>query len=137
MLHDRTMLVELEKVAKFPRRPWLAQVRTPFGRTAARWCGAQSAKPGKYHVEWTVEEEIAWGRNTKPAVGVGPGVRPEGHCVVLRGRLDLTEDGASVSAFDGSQILLDLAEPLPEGVAGTWIELCIEREKVAPHPYEL
>ncbi|WP_333736491.1 hypothetical protein [Streptomyces sp. IBSBF 2806] len=65
------MLVELEKVAKFPWSSRLAQVRTSFGRTAARWCGAQSAKPGKY------------------------------------------------LAFDGSQILLDLADPLSEGVAGT------------------
>ncbi|MGW5640955.1 hypothetical protein, partial [Streptomyces sp. NPDC003832] len=137
MLHDRTMLIELEKVAKFPWSPWLAQIQTPFGRTAVRWCGDQTAESGEYHVEWTVDEDIAWGRNAKPAVGVGPGVRPGGHCVVLRGRLDLTVDGAAVLDFGGSQILLDLVDPLPEGVDGTWVELFIEREKIALYPYEL
>ncbi|MFJ9832849.1 hypothetical protein ACIRU2_15890 [Streptomyces sp. NPDC101169] len=117
------MLVELVKVAKLRWSPWLAQVRMPFGGTGVRWCGDDDAKPGKYHVEWTVDEDIAWGRNAKPAVVVGPGVRPGGHCVVLRGRLDLTVDGAAVLDFGGLQILLDLADPLPEGVDGTWIEL--------------
>jgi hypothetical protein len=87
--------------------------------------------------EWTVDEDIAWGRNAKPAVGFGPRIRPGGHCVVLRGRLNLTVDGASVLDFDGAQILLDLADPLPEGVTGTWVELFIEREKVALYPYKL
>lgn len=72
------MLVELVKVAKFPRSPWLAQVRTPFGETMVRWCGDTTAEPGEYHVEWTVDEDIAWGRNAKPAVGFGAGVRPGG-----------------------------------------------------------
>jgi hypothetical protein len=90
-----------------------------------------------YHVEWTVDEDIAWGRNAKPAVGFGPRIRPGGHCVVLRGRLNLTVGGASVLDFDGAQILLDLADPLPEGVTGTWVELFVEREKVALYPYKL
>lgn len=46
-------------------------------------------------------------------------------------------DGAAVLGFYGSQILLDLADPLPEGVAGTWVELYLEREKDALYPYEL
>ncbi|MFF1555922.1 hypothetical protein [Streptomyces sp. NPDC058279] len=131
------MLVELKKVAKFPWSPWLAHIRTPFGETMVRWCGDQTALPSEFHVEWTVDEDIAWGRNAKPAVGVGPGVRPGGHCVVLRGRLNLTVDGAAVLDFGGTQIPLDLADPLPEGVAGTWVELFVEREKIALYPYEL
>ncbi|MEW2417491.1 hypothetical protein AB0953_27735 [Streptomyces sp. NPDC046866] len=39
--------------------------------------------------------------------------------------------------FDDAHILLDLAEPLPDGVAGTWVELFIEREKIALYPYGL
>ncbi|WP_327381436.1 hypothetical protein [Streptomyces sp. NBC_01207] len=134
------MLVELVKVSRFPWSPWspwLAQVRTPFGETMVRWCGDTTAEPGEYHVEWTIDEDIAWGRNAKPAVSFGAGVRPEGHCVVLRGRLNQTVDGAAVLDFDGVQILLDLADPLPEGVASTWVELFIEREKIALYPYEL
>ncbi|MFE9861130.1 hypothetical protein [Streptomyces sp. NPDC005780] len=131
------MLIELVKVAKIPSSPWLARIRTPFGGTAVRWCGDQAAEPGEYHVEWTVDEDIAWGRNAKPAAGTGPGVRPDGHCVVLRGRLNLTGDGAAVLDLDGTQILLDLAAPLPEGVPGTWVELFLEPEKVALYPFRL
>ncbi|MEU1352290.1 hypothetical protein ACFYPA_37040 [Streptomyces sp. NPDC005775] len=131
------MLVELVKVAKFPWSPWLAQIRTPFGGTAVRWCGDQAAEPGEYHVEWTVDEVVTWGRNARPAVGAGPGVRPGAHCVVLRGRLNLTEDGVAVLDFGDTQIPLDLDAPLPEGVAGTWVELFLEREKIALYPFEL
>ncbi|MEU6610178.1 hypothetical protein ABZ922_34895 [Streptomyces shenzhenensis] len=56
---------------------------------------------------------------------------------MLQGRLSLTEDGAALLDLDGTTILLDLADPLPEGVADTWVELFIEREKIALYPYEL
>ncbi|MEU4495986.1 hypothetical protein AB0F96_21670 [Streptomyces sp. NPDC023998] len=39
--------------------------------------------------------------------------------------------------LDGTLILLDLADSLPEGVANTWVELFIEREKISLYPYEL
>ncbi|MFG2532984.1 hypothetical protein [Streptomyces sp. NPDC048516] len=130
------MLIELVKAAKVPGTPWLAEVRTPFGHTAVRWCGDRGAEPGEYHVEWTIDEDIAWGRNAKPAAGSGPGLRTGGHCVVLRGRLSLTEDGAALLDLDGTTLLLGLADPLPEGVGGTWVELFIEREKIALYPLE-
>ncbi|MEV6839053.1 hypothetical protein AB0N17_31845 [Streptomyces sp. NPDC051133] len=131
------MLIELEKLAKFPWSPWLAQIRTPFGRTAVRWCGDQTAVPGEYHVEWTVDQDIVWGKNVKPADDSGPGVRPGGHCVVLRGRLDPTENGAAVLDLHGTLILLDVADQLPDHVAHTWVDLFVEREKISLHPYEL
>ncbi|MFD6973292.1 hypothetical protein [Streptomyces sp. NPDC059979] len=132
------MLVELVKIAKFPWSPWLAQIRTPFGGTMVRWCGDQAAEPGAYHVEWTVDEDIVWGQNVKPAAESGPGVRSGGHCVVLRGRLlGPTEDGVAVLDLDGTLILLDVAEPLPEDAAHVWVELFIEREKIALYPYVL
>ncbi|MEH0653020.1 hypothetical protein QA995_26970 [Streptomyces scabiei] len=131
------MLIELVKVATFPGTPLLAQVRTGFGHTGVRWCGDRAAEPGAYHVEWSIDEDIVWGRNAKPAAGVGPGLRTGGHCVVLRGRLILKEDGAALLDLDGSTVLLDLVEPLPDGVAGSWVELFIDRNNVALHPYEL
>ncbi|WP_326569889.1 hypothetical protein OIE69_43075 [Actinacidiphila glaucinigra] len=68
---------------------------------------------------------------------IGPGLRTGGHCAVLRGQLSLTEVGAALLDFDGTNILLDLADPLPEDVANTWVELFIEREKVSLYPYVL
>jgi hypothetical protein len=137
MPHDRTVLVEVEKIAKFPRRPVLAQVKAAFGRTAVRWCGDPDAGPGEYFVEWTVDEAITWGWNARPAAGTGPGVRPGGHCVVLRGRLSLEEDGVAVLHVDDANILLDTADPLPDGVDGTWVELFVDRDKIALHPYRI
>ncbi len=131
MLHDRAVSIELVKVAKSPGGPWPADVRTSFGRTAVCWCGDRAAEPGEYHVEWTIDEDIAWGQNAKPAVGVGAGLRTGGHCVVLRGQLSLTEDGAALLDLDGTSILLDLADPLPQDVANTWVELSIDRERVS------
>jgi hypothetical protein len=61
------MLVEVEKIDKFPWSPVVAQIQTPVGRTAVRWCGEPDAAAGQYHVEWTIDEEICWGRNAKPA----------------------------------------------------------------------
>lgn len=109
------MLIELVQAAKLPGTPCLTEVRTSYGHTAVRWCGDGDAEPGEYHVEWTIDEDIAWGRNAKPAAGSGPGLRTGGHCVVLRGRLSLTEDGAARLDLDGTTILLGLADPLPEG----------------------
>jgi hypothetical protein len=137
MPHDRAVLIELVKIAKFPGRPWRAAVRTAFGRAAVRWCGDRSAEPGEYHVEWTIDEDIVWGYNAKPAVATGPGLRTGGHCVVLRGRLHLTEDGAALLDLAGTKVLLHLADPLPEHVADTWVELFIEHDKVSLFPYVL
>ncbi|MFC7219249.1 hypothetical protein ACFQLX_13885 [Streptomyces polyrhachis] len=131
------MLLELVKVAKFPGSPWLAHVRTSFGHIAVPWCGDPIAEPGAYHVEWTIDEDITWGRNARPAVGTGPGLRTGGHCVILRGQLSVTEDGAALLNLDGTNILLDLTDPLPEEAAHTWVELFIEREKVSLYPYAL
>lgn len=137
MLHDRAVLIELVKVAKFPGRPWLAEIRTSFGHAAIRWCGDRAAEPGGYHVEWTIDEDILWGHNARPAAGTGPGLRTGGHCVVLRGQLSLTEDGAALLDFAGTNVLLDPADPLPEDIADTWVELFIVRDKVSLYPYVL
>lgn len=131
------MLVELVKVAKFPWSPWLAQIRTPYGHTAVRWRGERTAEPGAYHVEWTVDEDLTWGRNATPAATHSPGIRAGGHGVVLRGRLNVEEDGTGVLDLGGALILLDLTDPVPEDVPGTWIELCVERERISLYPYAL
>ncbi|MGW4995809.1 hypothetical protein ACWEQ3_51140 [Streptomyces mirabilis] len=57
--------------------------------------------------------------------------------MVLRGQLSPTEDGAALLDLDGTNILLDLADPLPEDVADTWVELFVDCEKVSLYPYVL
>ncbi|MER5961447.1 hypothetical protein [Streptomyces sp. NPDC002057] len=131
------MLIELVKVAGSPGTCVLASVRTSFGQATVRWCGSPTAEPGAYHVEWTIDEAVTWGRNAQPAAGIGPGLRSDGRDVVLRGQLNVTEDGAALLELGGTQILLDLADRLPSGAAGGWVELFIEGEKAALYPYEL
>jgi hypothetical protein len=57
--------------------------------------------------------------------------------VIVRGWLHLTVDAAAVLDLAGTQILLDLAVPVPAEVAGTWVELFIQRENIALYPYNL
>ncbi|MEU6765662.1 hypothetical protein ABZ916_24480 [Streptomyces sp. NPDC046853] len=68
----------------------------------------------EYGTEWTVDQDLAWGDSAHPAVTPEPGLSSEERTVVLRGRLDLTPDGAAVLDLDGSPILLDLSHPVPE-----------------------
>ncbi|MFF3286490.1 hypothetical protein [Streptomyces sp. NPDC003023] len=131
------MLVRIEKIAKFPWSPWLAQVQSPYGRTAVRWCGEPTAKPGGYHVEWNVDKELVWGQNAKPAATTGPGIRAGGHCVILQGLLSIEEDGAAILDLGGSLILLDITGEVPESASGTWVELWVEREAIGLYPYTL
>lgn len=137
--HDRVVLVEVEKIERLPEGAWLAHVRTSFGRLAAvRWCGDPAVRPGGSHVEWTIDEDIVWGRNAKLAVGSGPQMRSEGDRVVLRGRLSpFGDDGVVVLDLDRTPIMFDLAAPLPAGVAGSWVDIRVERENVALYPYEI
>ncbi|MDI2127533.1 hypothetical protein [Yinghuangia seranimata] len=129
------MLVQVERI--IPGDPVLARVATPCGRTTVRWCGDPDAAPGAFHVEWTVDEDLLWGGNARAASVAAPEVRADGDRVVLRGVLDVTEDGAGVLTLAGTLVLLDVAAPLPDGVDGTWVEVAVERRNAALFPYRL
>ncbi|MFD3658705.1 hypothetical protein [Streptomyces sp. NPDC058620] len=90
-------------------------------------------------MEWTVEEDVAWGGNTRPAILFSPGVdEVEGGRIVFRGRLGLTGDGGAVLEVAGTHILFDLADPPPSpAVDGTWVEVRVERNSVSLWPYLL
>lgn len=131
------MLVEVEKIAKFPRSPLLVQIRTSFGHTAVRWCGVPDIPSGQYPVEWTIDEKIVWGQNARPADETSSGLEQGGHCVIVRGRLKLTIDGAAILELGGDQILLDVVGPIPTATDGSWVNLYLQRENIALYPYEL
>lgn len=137
MLHDGTVLVELEKITQFPGSPVLAQVKSAFGSVVVPWCGAAAAEPGECYVEWTVDEEFSWGRSARPATGTGPEIRSGSHRVVLRGQLISEDDGVAVLRLGDADIWLEIAGPVPDDVFGTWVEVTVEREKIALYPYQL
>lgn len=108
--------------------------------SGGRWfvgAAIRALPSGYHHVEWEIDEEIVWGVNAKSASEPAAGLRQGGHCVVVRGRLEVATDGAAVLDLAGEQVLLDLAGPVPAEVAGTWIELFIQSEHLAVYPYRL
>lgn len=117
----------------------LARVRTPLGEVTARWAGDPAAEPGEYQVEWTVDEDLVWGRNAEAAAPEDrTGVREGGHgTVVLWGWLDAEEDGSLVLRLGEALVQLDAAGVVPGGVMPGWVRLRLDRGQVVLYPYHL
>ncbi|GGY32389.1 hypothetical protein GCM10010342_19090 [Streptomyces anulatus] len=82
------------------------RVRSEVGAAAAFWCGGPTGVGREHHVEWTVEEDVSWGGNTRPAASFLSGVdEKEGDRIVFRGRLGLTGDGGATLEVAGTHIL--------------------------------
>ncbi|MGW1412568.1 hypothetical protein [Streptomyces sp. NPDC002403] len=132
------MLVQVEAVQKAPGGPVTVRVRSGVGTAAAFWCGDPTVVGREHHVEWTVDESVAWDGNTRPATLSSPALGEDGGQVVFRGRLSLTGDGGALLEVAGTQILFDLADPPPPMASdGTWVEVHVERNSVSLWPYLL
>ncbi|MCX4970970.1 hypothetical protein [Streptomyces sp. NBC_00654] len=133
------MLVHVEAVGQVADGRATVRVRSEAGAAVAFWCGDPTAVGREHHVEWTVEEDVAWGVNTRPATSYSPGVdEEEDGRIVFRGQLSLTGDGGAVLQVAGTLILFDLAEPPPStAVDGTLVEISVERTSVSLWPYLL
>ncbi|MFJ6793999.1 hypothetical protein [Streptomyces sp. NPDC091268] len=129
------MLVRAEKMPQILQTPMTVRVHAPVGVAVVLWCGDPQEADGNHLVEWTVDEDILWGRNTQTAALAEPGLWEDGDRVVMRGRLDLTEDGAAYLQMGDSPILFDLASPIPGGVDKTWVEITVKADKIALYPY--
>lgn len=130
------MLVRTEKAPQSPRSPMTVRVHTAIGAAVVLWCGDPQEAHGTHLVEWTVDDGIVWGLNTRPAASAGSGLGQEGNRVVMRGQLRLDEAGACLR-MDSSNILLDVASPIPDGVDGSWVEIRIRTDRVALYPYQV
>ncbi|MEV7122974.1 hypothetical protein [Kitasatospora griseola] len=115
------MWIHLDRLDAGP--PVLAEVRTPYGPAVVRWRGDLADAPGRYRVEWMIDEGHAV---VRPASGTGPGIRCEGQLLVLRGEFD----GEAVLRVGDAVVLLDL----PAGPPGP-LELAVPREHVELYPY--
>lgn len=120
-----------------PRQSPMVHVQAPFGTAVVLWGGDPQQAEGRHLVEWSVDEDIRWGCNARAAGLEEPGLWEDGERIVLRGRLDLTEDGAAVLAFGSTHILFDLAGPSPDDVDGTWVEISTERDRVSVWPFQI
>lgn len=131
------MLVRVEKTPQIPVWPMRVRVHSSVGTAVVSWRGDPQKADGRHYVEWTVDEDIGWGWNTQSAAVAEPGLRQDGDCIVLRGRLDLTDDGSGVLEMGDSQILLDLAAPVPKEIDGAWVEIRVPENSVAIWPFLL
>ncbi|MFE5587149.1 hypothetical protein [Kitasatospora sp. NPDC056531] len=129
------MLVRTEVLPPGPSGLPRVRVHTPVGSAMAVWRGGLDNAVGWHHIEWTVAADLHWGCNTRPAALAEPGVREEAGQVVLRGRLQLTEDGTAVLELGDSQVLFDVGSPPPPDSA--WVEIRVEADKLELHPYQL
>ncbi|OKJ48691.1 hypothetical protein AMK28_33960 [Streptomyces sp. CB02115] len=138
-MDDCGVLVQVEAVGQVADGRATVRVRSEVGATTAFWCGDPTGVGREHHVEWTVDEDVAWGGNTRPAILFSPGVAEvEGDRIAFRGRLGLTGDGGAVLEVAGTRILFDLADPPPSpAVDGTWVEVRVERNSVSLWPYLL
>ena len=138
-MDDWGVLVQVEAVGQVADGRARVRVRSEVGAVAAFWCGDPTGVGREHHVEWTVEEDMAWGGNTRPATSFSPGVdEEEDGRIVFRGRLGLTGGGGAMLEVAGAHILFDLADPPPStAVDGTWVEISVERNSVSLWPYLL
>ncbi|MET7792093.1 hypothetical protein ABZS93_36970 [Streptomyces sp900116325] len=127
------MLVRTEFLPLDPSGLSRDRVHKPEGSTVAVWRGGLNNAVGWHHIEWTVDGDILWGRNTRSATLAEPEVREEAGQVVLRGLLQLSEDGAAVLQVGDSQLLFDVGSPPPPD--NTWVEISVEADQVELYPY--
>ncbi|MFK4103182.1 hypothetical protein ACI2L1_24485 [Streptomyces sp. NPDC019531] len=64
-----------------------------------------------------------------------PELRQVGDRVIMRGRLQLTGDGAAYLQMGHWPVLFDLASPIPSSMDESWVEISVVTESVALHPY--
>ncbi|MFI6571401.1 hypothetical protein [Nocardia fluminea] len=130
------MLVRTEAMPQIPQGPTKVRVHTPMGVVEVLWRGDPQERDGCHHIEWTVDEEICWGRNAEPSTVPEPGLRQEGGRVIMRGQLHVDEDGGVDLQVGDSSILFDLASPIPAGADRRWVEVNVAAETVSLYPFQ-
>ncbi|MFG2972876.1 hypothetical protein ACGFYY_07690 [Streptomyces sp. NPDC048331] len=136
-MDDEAVFVRTEILPQAPRHHMTVRVHTPVGSAVVLWRGDPREADGRHLVEWTVDADIHWDRNTRPVAATGPELRQEGDRVFLRGRLHLTEDGAARLEMGDGSVLFDLASPVPGDADGSWVEIGVGSRDVALHPYRV
>ncbi|MFD7490996.1 hypothetical protein ACFV8T_00995 [Streptomyces sp. NPDC059832] len=132
------MLVRTEAVRQAPSGPATVRVRSAVGTAVVLWHGAPEEVGHEHHVEWTVDEDIAWSRNTWPAASATPGFREDGDRIVFRGRLGLTGDGMALLDVGGAPLLFELGvPPPPDSADAIWVEVRVGGESVGVWPCRL
>ncbi|MET8298518.1 MULTISPECIES: hypothetical protein [unclassified Streptomyces] len=134
-MDDEAMFVRTESLPQTPQQHMTVRVHTPIGSAVVLWHGDLQEADGRHLIEWTVAAGIHWGLNTRSTPAIEPELRQEGDRVIMRGRLQLTDDGAAYLQMGHWSVLFDLASPVPGGIDGSWVEINLGTESVTLHPY--
>ncbi|MFD3948325.1 hypothetical protein [Streptomyces sp. NPDC058579] len=110
------MFVRTESLPRTPQQHMTVRVHTSIGSAVVIWQGDPREADGQHLVEWTVDEDIHWGQNTRAASATEPELRQEGDRVIMSGRLHLTDEGAAHLQMGHWSVLFDLASPTPNGL---------------------
>ncbi|MFJ9646205.1 hypothetical protein [Streptomyces sp. NPDC101206] len=130
------MFVRTESLPQTSQQHMRVRVHTPIGSAVVLWRGDPREADGQHLIEWTVDEDIDWGQNTRAASAAEPELRQEGDQVIMRGRLHLTGDGAAYLQMGHWPVMFDLASPMPSDLDDSWAQISVESESVALHPYQ-
>ncbi|MEU0558703.1 hypothetical protein [Dactylosporangium sp. NPDC006015] len=129
------MLVEVSDAVRTPDGVSVV-CRVPFGQARMRWCGDPSVSAGSFHVEWTINVNADWGRNSWFSAVAQPGLWMDAGAVVFRARLRGPAELADLE-FGDSLVLLEFDGPVPAEAWNSWIELQVPSDQVEIHPYNL
>ncbi|MFJ2774815.1 hypothetical protein [Streptomyces sp. NPDC087300] len=131
------MFVRVEKVQQVSLPRVVVRVHSPVGTAVSRWHGDLGQADGQHHVEWTVDEDLDWGQNIQLSALAQAWLGQDGAQVILRGRIDISEPDIAVLEVAGSLIMFGLVTPLPEGIAGAWVEIRVAAASVSLYPFRL
>ncbi|MFC9343787.1 hypothetical protein ACFT0G_28365 [Streptomyces sp. NPDC057020] len=136
LVDDEAMFVRTESLPQIPQQHMAVRVHTAIGSAVVLWRGDLRDADGQHLIEWTVDEDIRWGQNTRAVSTTEPELRQEGEQVIMSGRLHMADDGAAHLQIGHWSVLFDLASPIPSGMDGSWVQISVGSDSVALHPYQ-
>ncbi|WP_185843691.1 hypothetical protein [Streptomyces sp. WAC 05379] len=95
VMDDEAMFVRTESLPQAPQQHMTVRVHTQIGSAVVLWRGDPQEADGHHLIERTVDADINWGQNARPAAATEPELRQEGDRVIIRGCLHLTDDGTA------------------------------------------
>ncbi|MEV7443051.1 hypothetical protein AB0O22_18205 [Streptomyces sp. NPDC091204] len=119
------MFVRTESLPQAPHQHLTVRVHTPIGSAVVLWRGDLPEADGRHLIEWTVDADLHWGQNTRSAATTEPKLQQEGNQVIMRGRLQLTDDGAAYLQMGHWSVLFELASPIPSSMDESWVEISV------------
>jgi hypothetical protein len=117
--------------------PPIVAFETTFGSGAGCWT-TELPTPGRsYHVEFEIEDELAWGQQVRLASGDGVSLAIVGGDVRIRAGCEAVDGGLVTLSVGGSLLMVEVADAPVDLAAGTVVEVVLEKQAIRLFPYEL